>query len=125
MTRRDFIKRLAKGTLATAALLHVPYSTIINLVPERSLGLKEEIALQALRRAFNNYCQATGKVPERILAGGKLFDQVESEMESIQQTKYGYPFLFGGGDYLYFKGVRLYRHLDAPPWSAYFYGGQE
>lgn len=76
MNRRFFITRVTQGVAAAVVLAHVPIQWVPNIG-----GVKKGVALDYLRKAYNEWCAGKGgRHPYVIIVGRDLYEAAESEM---------------------------------------------
>lgn len=76
MNRRGFLKALTTAAVGAAVVAHVP----VRWMP--SGALRDETALAYLRRAYNDWRDATGLDPKVIEIGSDLFDAAQGQMQA-------------------------------------------
>lgn len=107
MNRRGFLKALSTAAVGVAVAAHVP----AQWMP--TLRLRNETALEYLRRAYNEHTRGKGAAghPREIHVGWQLFEAAESEMLVVTREVYGHTVLFttrdAPGTTLRFKGSTL------------------
>jgi hypothetical protein len=114
MHRRTFLRRLATGIVATAALAHVPAAVVKAIVgPERV----RHYAIEELTRVYNAAAKGKGaaQAPREIHVGREFFEAYEQELPSF--GRWTNP-QFSAERNLRFKGctVRIVRsgwHVEA------------